>query len=70
MNPRVLELTLRMEHQHSDGSWGRYEPRQHHDAADHDPEREWGKATTYVCTSCHDEIIVSTEEAPLDRGEA
>ncbi len=71
MDPRILQMTLRLEHQHNDGSWGSYEPRVHHDPADHDPERDWAKPITYVCSTCLDEIVVRTEQtAPLDRAEA
>jgi hypothetical protein len=58
-----------MEHRHSDGSWGRFE-RAHHDAADHDPERDWAKGKiVYACTSC-DELIrvdVPHNEAGSDK---
>jgi hypothetical protein len=58
-----------MEHRHSDGSWGRFE-RAHHDAADHDPERDWAKGKiVYSCTSC-DELIrvdVPRDEAGSDK---
>jgi len=53
---RIAEATLMIEHRHSDGSWGRFE-RAHHDAADHDPERDWAKGKiVYSCTTC-DELI-------------
>ncbi len=55
MYGRMAEALL-MEHQHSDGSWGRFE-RAHHDPADHDPERDWTKGKIlYKCTSC-DELV-------------
>ena len=39
---RLAELTLRVQHRHSDGTWGALEPvPSHHDPADHDPERDW-----------------------------
>jgi hypothetical protein len=53
---RITEASLRLEHRHSDGSWGRFE-RSHHDAADHDQERDWSKGKiVYACTRC-DEIV-------------
>ena len=56
MYGRILEEQLRLEHRHSDGSWGRFE-RAHHDPADHDAERDWAKGKiVYSCTSC-DELV-------------
>ena len=58
---------LQMEHQHSDGSWGRFE-RAHHDAADHDPERYWAKGKIlYRCTKCDELVRVDApHEEPSD----
>ena len=51
MYGRIAEESLRLEHRHSDGTWGRFE-RTHHDAADHDPERDWAKGQiVYSCTT-------------------
>jgi hypothetical protein len=62
---RITELTLRLEHRHADGSWGELEPRRsHHDAADHDPEQEWGSRTIYICRTCGEEVAVSTVDDP------
>lgn len=56
MYGRILEEQLRLEHRHSDGSWGKF-ARAHHDAADHDSERDWAKGKiVYSCTSC-DELV-------------
>jgi hypothetical protein len=64
---RMSELTLRLQHRHSDGSWGSFEPKpSHHDPADHDPEREWASGTIYVCRVCDEEIHVSTVDDPGD----
>ena len=46
---------LVVEHRHSDGSWGQLE-QAHLDAADHDPEREWGNHALFVCTTCDEEV--------------
>ncbi|MFL5675589.1 MAG: hypothetical protein ACJ779_11320 [Chloroflexota bacterium] len=60
---RTAELALRIQHRHSDGTWGQLEPRSHHDSADHDPERGWSSgATIYVCKTCDEEVMVE----PLD----
>jgi hypothetical protein len=64
---RIAELGLRIQHRHSDGTWGSFEPTSgHHDPAAHDPEREWATGTIYVCKSCGDEVLVSTADNPAD----
>ena len=64
---RTAELALRIQHRHSDGTWGQLEPRSHHDAADHDPERDWASgATIYVCKTCDEEVMVETVDDPTD----
>jgi hypothetical protein len=56
---------LQLQHRHDDGSWGSFEPdRTHHDPADHDPERDWANGTIYRCTTCDEEILVSTVDDP------
>ena len=56
MYGRIAEAMLQIEHRHSDGSWGKFE-RTHHDAADHDAERDWAKGKiVYSCTTC-DEVV-------------
>lgn len=58
MDGRITEEALRLEHRHGDGSWGRLE-RAHHDAADHDAERDWSKGKiAYACTSCGELVRV------------
>jgi hypothetical protein len=53
---RLTEALL-IEHRHDDGTWGRFQPVEHHDAAAHDPEREWAKGKKiYSCITC-DELI-------------
>jgi hypothetical protein len=62
---RLGELTLSFQHRHGDGSLGRFERVQHHDAAEHDPEREWAKGgALYRCNSCDEEIVVGHDEDP------
>lgn len=64
-----LETALRLEHRHSDGSWSPFEPRpSHHDAAEHDPERDWANGRIYVCSNCSEEVRVTA--APRDGGPA
>lgn len=56
---------FRVEHQHSDGSWGAMEPEEaaeHHDPAAHDPEREWQRGHVYICRSCGERVRVSAGE--------
>jgi hypothetical protein len=66
---RITELSLRMEHQHDDGSWGTFE-RAPHDVADHDPEREWVKGQFFKCTACDELIRISSpDEAPAPGAE-
>ena len=50
---RISELSLRIQHRHTDGTWGDLEPSdEHHDPAEHDPEQEWGTGTLYLCKAC------------------
>ena len=64
---RTAELELRLQHRHSDGTWSQLEPRSHHDAADHDPERDWAAGRTiYVCKSCGEEVMIETLDDPGD----
>ncbi len=53
---RFTELIL--EHRHEDGSWATLE-QSHHDAADHDPEREWRNDGIFVCSTCDEQVRVS-----------
>jgi hypothetical protein len=52
------QLSIRLEHQHSDGTWGALK-RVHHDPADHDPERDWARGEVYECTTCDELVRVS-----------
>ncbi len=55
------EVMLRLKHLHGDGTWGTLAPkRAHHDPADHDPERDWAQGRIYACTSCDEQVMVST----------
>jgi hypothetical protein len=55
---RLTEALL-IEHRHSDGTWGRFQPVEHHDAAAHDPERDWAKGKKiYSCMTCEELIRV------------
>lgn len=61
---RIVEASLRIEHRHGDGSVGVFEPTPH-DAADHDPERDWAAGQIiYACASCDEQIRVSTDDGP------
>ena len=59
-----LSEALLIEHRHNDGTWGRFEPTEHHDAAAHDPERDWAKGKIiYSCTTCDEMIRVNDPNA-------
>ena len=60
MDMRLLELQLRVEHRHDDGTWGRLERREH-TAVDHDPERDWANATIYQCATCDEQVRFQVE---------
>jgi hypothetical protein len=56
---RIVEMALRIEHRHGDGSWGEFqEDRSHHSPSDHDPERLWGIRRIFRCTSCDDSVTI------------
>ena len=63
-----MELDLRLQHQHADGSWGSLEPIEPHDSAALDPERTWANGRIYACTSCDEKVVVApvAEEPPPD----
>ncbi len=51
-------------HSHGD-SWAemREEHHEHHDSAEHDPEREWGRgAKLFKCVSCEERVVVVPPE--------
>jgi hypothetical protein len=59
-----------LEHRHSDGSWSPLEPGpEHHDPAQHDPERDWQHGRFFVCKVCGEEVRVTTTEALADPDE-
>lgn len=62
-----LAEALRVEHQHADGSWGVLEPRDAHDPASSDPEREWARGHVYVCP-CGEEVRVTVPGEDADEG--
>jgi hypothetical protein len=60
---RDPETMPRLEHRHSDGSWGRLVPRSaHHSPTEHDPESDWSKGRIYTCTSCDEEVRLMPPE--------
>ena len=60
---RTAELQYRIEHRHEDGSWSpMIEERDHHDAAEHDPERLWGTGRLFRCTKCDEGVLIEPEE--------
>jgi hypothetical protein len=61
MDMRLLQLPLRVEHRHNDGSWGRLERREH-TVVDHDPEREWANSRIYQCTTCDEMVRIQPDD--------
>lgn len=61
MDPRMSAMTVRLQHRHNDGSWSDLE-RRAHDPAGGDPERGWADAQLFVCTTCEEEVRISTDE--------
>ena len=64
---RIVEMALRIEHQHTDGSWGEMieDHRTQLSPVDHDPERTWGSHRIFRCTSCDDAVtIVPADDTP------
>jgi hypothetical protein len=63
-----IELDLRMQHQHADGTWGTLKPIEPHSPAELDSEREWANGRLYRCTSCDELVRVAPvdEEPPPD----
>jgi hypothetical protein len=56
---RFRELEYQISHRHSDGSWARMEERpEHHDPAQHDPEREWARHRIFECASCEEAVTL------------
>jgi len=67
---RSAEVQYRIEHRHGDGSWApMVEEASHHDSAEHDPERSWGKRRLFRCTRCDESVLIEPEEEkPLASG--
>jgi hypothetical protein len=65
---RIAELNLRLQHEHSDGTWGSFEPvpSEHHESSAHDPERDWLSGKILRCKSCDEEVHVETVDDPRD----
>jgi hypothetical protein len=64
-------VLFEVEHQHSDGSWGRLAPEdagQHHDPAGHDPEQQWQRGHVYVCLSCEERVRIKEPEEGAEPG--
>jgi hypothetical protein len=59
---QLLAHSMLVEHQHSDGSWGRLEPSPAHDVAERDPERAWQQGRIYQCTTCSEQVRVTIPE--------
>lgn len=60
---------MKIEHRHSDGSWSSLEPMpQHHDPAQHDPERGWERGQVFKCAACEEEVRISAETPELNEG--
>jgi hypothetical protein len=60
---------LLIEHRHSDGTWSPLEPApQHHDASQHDPERDWARGEVFRCAACEEEVRISAGVPDLNEG--
>jgi hypothetical protein len=69
MDYRIDQLSLRVRHRHSDGSWGALDAQpSHHDPAAHDPERDWANGTIYVCRTCDEEVQIGPFDDPGSPG--
>lgn len=67
MDMRWAAVQYRIEHQHADGGWAPLvEEGNHHDAAAHDPERQWGKRRLFRCTKCDEAVLIEPEERLVD----
>jgi hypothetical protein len=56
---RFPELEFEISHRHSDGTLGRMEEQpRHHDPADHDQERQWGRHRIFRCTACEESVTL------------
>lgn len=68
-NLRIVQ-DLRLEHQHTDGTWTPMEP-VHHGEPEHDAERGWLRGLVFRCGSCNEIVKVTTagdpEVEPVDR---
>jgi hypothetical protein len=66
MDVQWAAVQYRIEHRHSDGDWApMVEEGSHHDAAEHDPERQWGKRRLFRCTKCDEAVLIEPEEERL-----
>jgi hypothetical protein len=63
-----IELDLRVQHRHTDGSWGTFEPREPHSPSQVDQERDWGQGRIYACTTCDERVRITPVDAepPVD----
>jgi hypothetical protein len=51
--------TFKLTHRHGD-EWVELQPHEHHDAADHDPERGWLRhPRLFRCIRCAEEVMVT-----------
>jgi hypothetical protein len=67
---RIAEIALRIEHRHSDDTWGvMEEERRHPDSAALDMERGWGIRRIFRCTSCPESVTVFDGEVSGRPGE-
>ena len=60
MDQRLNRLQYRVEHEHSDGSWGQLiEEQARDDVAANDPERTWAWRRIFRCTTCDDTVTLT-----------
>lgn len=62
--------TFKLMHQHGN-DWVELKPKEHHDVAEHDPERSWMRhSRLYLCTKCDEEVRVLPNPAEDELGVA
>jgi hypothetical protein len=68
MDPRIIQASFRIQHNHDDGSLGEMvEDRSHHAPADHDPEADWQRERVFRCTSCAESMTILADDRGVAR---
>ena len=68
MDPRIMLMTFRVEHNHRDGTRGEMvEQHRPHDAAELDPERGWGVRRIFKCSTCDESMSVVSDSPSTEQ---